>query len=294
MRLRAAAAPGPDRRADEVDRRDAGGLQPGLQAQVEVRRVDADEGARRLGQQAVAPARRGCADLAVVAQHLDVAAHRQLVAAATRPRSPAPPSSARRCRPPAAPASAPAGRRSSRPASRSPEASPATIASCMAQAPCGPAARAQPLSARCRASSAARKSSSSATSASPPSTRARAAPAMAACAASSVRPSRYSRRCICLTRAMRSREKPRRRRPSTLKPCTPSGLPDDHHEGRHVLRDMALEARHRVRADAGRTGARRSGRRRSPSRRHAHGRPAWRCWPGCMRSPSCTSCAMCT
>ena len=85
-----------------------------------------------------------------------------------------------------------------------------------------------------------------------------------------VRPSRYSSRCICLTAAIRSAQKPRRRRPSALKPRTASGLPSTIMNGGTSCDDVALEADHRVRADRARTGA---GRVRPPT---------------IAQSPSCT------
>jgi hypothetical protein len=78
-RLDPARTPGPDRRTDEVDRLDAGRPQARLEAQVEVGRVDADEGVRSCGQQAIAKRVADAFDLAVVAQHLDIAAYGQLV-----------------------------------------------------------------------------------------------------------------------------------------------------------------------------------------------------------------------
>ncbi|MCC2634051.1 MAG: hypothetical protein K0S48_1937 [Ramlibacter sp.] len=54
---------------------------------------------------------------------------------------------------------------------------------------------------------------------------------MAERADSSVRPSRYSSLCICLTAAMRSALKSRRFRPTALKPRTASGLPSTSMKG---------------------------------------------------------------
>ena len=56
-------------------------LQVGFQIQVEIGRVDADEHVGSVGgQQALLQLRADADDLAVVAQHLDIAAHRQLLA----------------------------------------------------------------------------------------------------------------------------------------------------------------------------------------------------------------------
>ena len=73
------AAPGPDRRADEVDRLHARRFQLGLDAEVEVGRVDADEGIGLVGEQALDQAVPDREDLAEMAEHLEVAAHRELV-----------------------------------------------------------------------------------------------------------------------------------------------------------------------------------------------------------------------
>ena len=76
---RAAGAPGPDRRADEVDRLDAGVAQLVLETEIEVGRIDTDEGVGLVGDEALEQRIADALDLAVVAQHLDIAAHRQLV-----------------------------------------------------------------------------------------------------------------------------------------------------------------------------------------------------------------------
>ena len=113
--VHAPGTPGPDRRTDELDRLDAAGLEPRLESEIEVGRIDADEGVGWIAQQSLGELVADARDPAVVAQHLGVAAHGELVAR--------PPGSKpmrrhlRRRRPP-----------SSSPASRSPEASPATIA----------------------------------------------------------------------------------------------------------------------------------------------------------------------
>ena len=104
------------------------GAQPGLEVEVEVGRIDADEDVGLVAQQPLGELVADADDLAVVAQHLDVAAHRELVvrppgleAARGHPRPADALGRQRR-------ASARASPSSSRPASRSPEASPATIA----------------------------------------------------------------------------------------------------------------------------------------------------------------------
>ncbi len=61
----ALAAPGPDRRADEVDGLDAGRLQPRLEAEVEVGRVDADEG---VGPARAAGARRAASRMPAISR----------------------------------------------------------------------------------------------------------------------------------------------------------------------------------------------------------------------------------
>ena len=105
------AAPGPDRRADEVHRLHAGGAQLDLEVEVEVGRVDADEGVGLVLHQPLGQLVADADDLAEVAEHLDVAAHRELVvrppglkALLGHPR-------ARRCPRPPGPASARAGPR---------------------------------------------------------------------------------------------------------------------------------------------------------------------------------------
>ena len=75
----APAPPSPHRRAHVVDRRDAGVLQLALQAQVEVGRVHADEEIGPLAQHAFGEAAPDAHDLAIVAQGLGVAAHRELL-----------------------------------------------------------------------------------------------------------------------------------------------------------------------------------------------------------------------
>jgi hypothetical protein len=77
--LRAPATPGPDGRADEVDGLDARGLQLRFQPQVEIGCIHADEGPWRIGQQAAGQGTADTRDLSVVAQHLDIAAHGQLL-----------------------------------------------------------------------------------------------------------------------------------------------------------------------------------------------------------------------
>ena len=77
--LDALAAPGPDRRADEMDRLDAGLLEPAFELEIEVGRIDADEGVGALVQQPLGEPPADARDLAVVPQHQDVAAHREAI-----------------------------------------------------------------------------------------------------------------------------------------------------------------------------------------------------------------------
>ena len=235
------AAPGPDRRADEVDRLDAGRLQPRLEAEVEVGRVDADEGRPGARRSRRSASRRGC--------------RRSRGSGAAPRHSRAPPAcrSATRLRSPVRAICGPPmpAARQSRPARL--QAPQQQAGEQVARGFAGDhrqrASAVHRFSARCRGS-ARRGSRAACTSTSPPpASWPRSAAIAARLACSSVSPSRYSSRCICLTRAMRSREKPRRRRPSTLKPCIGQRVAGDHHERRHVLRDMALEAGHRMRAD---------------------------------------------
>ena len=110
--LDALAAPGPDRRADEVDRRDAGGLAAAAsRSRLKSGASTPMNSSGPLAQQALGQLRCGCRR-----SRGSGAAPRRSRAppacrAATRPRSPAPPSAARRCPAPAGRASAPAGRR---------------------------------------------------------------------------------------------------------------------------------------------------------------------------------------
>ena len=78
------AAPGPDRRADEVDGLEPGRLQAGLEAEVEVGRIDADEGGWTLRQQAIAELGAQRDELAVDLQRLGVAVHRKALAGPPR------------------------------------------------------------------------------------------------------------------------------------------------------------------------------------------------------------------
>ena len=162
-------------------------------------------------------------DLAVVAQHLDVAAHGQLLVRPPGLEAARRPSAARRC-----PAAASAGQRACRPSQqqarpagrRTPRPRPSRTRGVASIGSAGDAAR------RRR-----RGSRSSGRRRRPPRASAAASAAMAARASSSVRPSRYSSLCICLTAAMRSALKSRRRRPTTLKPRTASGLPSTSMKG---------------------------------------------------------------
>mmetsp|Transcript_5757 Transcript_5757/g.14034 ORF Transcript_5757/g.14034 Transcript_5757/m.14034 type:complete len:458 (-) Transcript_5757:1291-2664(-) len=70
--------PGPDRRADEVHGLDAALAQPVLQAEVEVRCIDADEHIGPPGQQPVAQLLADRQQLAQVQQRVDIAKDRQL------------------------------------------------------------------------------------------------------------------------------------------------------------------------------------------------------------------------
>ena len=200
------AAPGPDRRADEVDRADAAAPQPRLQAEVEVGRIDADEGTRPLLQQAlgqrVADARRSRAS---------GAAHRRTpctaslwcghqaskpCAAISGPPMPTARSPGQRCAQPP----------SSNAASRSPEASPATIAQgAVATSICRSAhdaalRRGQEVEHQRRR---------------PPPTSVCASGSSPICCVrlGQRQARRYSSRCICLTTSMRSAAKPRRLQP---------------------------------------------------------------------------------
>ena len=85
----ALGAPGPDRRADEVHRLDAA-LRAGRASSSRLK-SGASTPMNSVGRARASSRSRSCVadahDLAVVAQHLDIAAHGQLLAAATRPRS---------------------------------------------------------------------------------------------------------------------------------------------------------------------------------------------------------------
>ena len=105
-----------------------GRLQLELDAEVEVGRVDADEGIGRLGEQPLDEPVADREDLAEVAEHLEIAAHRELVV-----RPPGGEALLGHARTADAlgderAASARAGWRAATPPSRSPDASPATIA----------------------------------------------------------------------------------------------------------------------------------------------------------------------
>ena len=76
--LMRSAAPRPDRRADEVHRANALPAQLFLERQVEIRRVDADEHLRLRRDHALAQRATKTQQARQMAQHLDVAAHRQL------------------------------------------------------------------------------------------------------------------------------------------------------------------------------------------------------------------------
>ena len=80
-------APGPDRRAHVMHRRNARGLELPLQAEIEVRRVDADEQVGTVVEEVAPQARADAEDLAQVLQHLDVAAHRELLHGIERARA---------------------------------------------------------------------------------------------------------------------------------------------------------------------------------------------------------------
>ena len=76
---RAPAAPGPDGRADVLDRGNAGLLEFALEVEIEIGGIHADEHRGPLGQQAIGEPAPDAHDLPVVAQHFGVAAHAQLV-----------------------------------------------------------------------------------------------------------------------------------------------------------------------------------------------------------------------
>lgn len=78
-RLDAAAAPCPDRRADVVDRRNAGLLEAGFECEVEVGSVDADEDIGLQVEEAPLQLAADAGYLAGVLQRIDVAHDRQLV-----------------------------------------------------------------------------------------------------------------------------------------------------------------------------------------------------------------------
>ena len=122
------------------------------------------------------------------------------------------------------------------------------------------------VSGRCRASRR-RGSRASARRRRPPRASLRPSAAIAARASSSVRPSRYSSAVHLLDRGDALGAEAAPAQALDVEAAHRERVAVDHHERRHVLRDVALEAGHRVRADLARTGARRSGRRRSPSRR---------------------------
>jgi hypothetical protein len=77
--LDAATAPGPDRRAHVVDGGHTGIAQLALQPQVEIGRIDADEGGRLVPEQAVEQAATDAGQVAVVLEHLEIAAHGQFL-----------------------------------------------------------------------------------------------------------------------------------------------------------------------------------------------------------------------
>ena len=71
------AAPGPDRRTDEMHGRNPGGFQAGLEREVEVGCIDTDENRRRFAQQLLFQRSLDRLDLAIMRQHLEQAAHCQ-------------------------------------------------------------------------------------------------------------------------------------------------------------------------------------------------------------------------
>ena len=75
----APAAPGPDRGAHIVDGGDAGVLELAFEPEVEIGRIDADEEIRPVAQHAFGELAPDAHDLAVVAQRLGIAAHRELL-----------------------------------------------------------------------------------------------------------------------------------------------------------------------------------------------------------------------
>lgn len=77
--LQTPLAPSPDRRADEVDRRDAAILEALLEPQAEVGGIDADEGGRRIFLEQVEQAAADARQLTVVFEGIDVAMHGELL-----------------------------------------------------------------------------------------------------------------------------------------------------------------------------------------------------------------------
>ena len=71
--------PRPDRRTDEMHGLDAPSAQSGFEVEVEIGRVDADEKIGPFAQQAGLELAADAGDFGVVAQDLDIAAHRQLL-----------------------------------------------------------------------------------------------------------------------------------------------------------------------------------------------------------------------
>ena len=114
----ALAAPRPHRRAHEMDRAHAAALELALEAEVEVRRVDADEDRHALGERGAARARGGCGRARAAGRRPRRSRAPRAFPADTTPRTPRPPSSARRCRRSAPPAGARARRGSAWPPAR--------------------------------------------------------------------------------------------------------------------------------------------------------------------------------
>ena len=78
-RFDAPGTPRPDRRADEVHHRHTRLPHGDLDVEIEVRRIDADEGQRRIGQQILLESFADSEDLTQLAKHFHVAVDRQLV-----------------------------------------------------------------------------------------------------------------------------------------------------------------------------------------------------------------------
>jgi hypothetical protein len=225
-------APGPDRRADEVHGADA--LQHFRRASSPRLKSGASTPMNTSGPGPPAAASRNWSrmptDLAVVAQHLDIAAHRQLLAAATRPRKPLRPCADRRCLPAAVGPALGAARSSNRRAGRrrlrrhqtSRVGTPLSPAWCRQRTMprCGEVARKSSIERRHQAAASPRQ----------------------ICQQQAMRPwpvpasGRRGTAALCIWLDLRDAlgaEKPRRRSPSTFTTAHGSGWPWHHHERRN-------------------------------------------------------------